>query len=287
MATLGVGPALAQDAAGELGEIREMVLYARYAEAIAKAQQFLQRQDLRATDRNAGLEALAIAQVANRRERDARTTLAELYRRDPGHRLSDPDASPQIQSAFARARENASAPVTVELQHDATGELARREAPEVVVAIGEGADAVAEVRLQYRDSPESRFQTVVMDYGSDGVARASIPLAGGRDAYTIEYYVTALAPSLTTLGTVGTETEPLELAVPEAEVQRSVAIGTIGVAGTGDDRRDDDGGGVLSKWWFWTAVVVVVGAGVATGVILASQSGTAPEGTLGTVTLLR
>ncbi|HJK90782.1 MAG TPA: hypothetical protein RMH26_08660, partial [Polyangiaceae bacterium LLY-WYZ-15_(1-7)] len=44
-----------------LAEIREMILYARYDEAIAAAQSFLEREGLAARDRNIGLEVLATA----------------------------------------------------------------------------------------------------------------------------------------------------------------------------------------------------------------------------------
>ena len=43
--------------------------------------------------------------LAIREQRPAQETLELLHRRDPGHRLSDADASPVVVSAFARARE--------------------------------------------------------------------------------------------------------------------------------------------------------------------------------------
>ena len=112
LALLGAaGPAAAQDeemtAGDELEAIRELTLYARYREALDAVEPFLARTDLTAEQRNSGLEVKAIVHLAIREQRPAQETLELLYRRDPGHRLSDADASPVVVSAFARARERA------------------------------------------------------------------------------------------------------------------------------------------------------------------------------------
>ena len=46
------------------------------------------------------------------------------------------------------------------------------------------------------------------------------------------------------------------------------------------------GGSVAAEWWFWTLIAVVVAGGVVAGVVVGTQPGV-PEGTLGTVTLMR
>src|SRR5690349_13010640 len=83
-----------------------MVLYARYREALPHIRAYLARTDLSATQRNAGLEMLATIAIAMRDRSGAQEALNQLYSRDPGHQLSDPDASPPVLSAFGRARSN-------------------------------------------------------------------------------------------------------------------------------------------------------------------------------------
>jgi len=259
-----------------------MVLYARYREAIQAARALLERGDLDARTRNAGLEVLAVAQIANRQRGDASETLAVLYARDPGHLLTDPDASPQIQSAFAQARE-AAEPMMVELLHDAPGTLASRESPLISVQLGEGADTVDEMRLRYRAEGEERWSAVVMAI-EGGSASGRIPLRVDSGAYDVHYYAEAAAPSRTVLAVLGSEAEPLELRVPAAAASA--------LARTSSGARDDElppdeeeGSSVLGAWWFWTAVVVVLGGGAAAYVLLGPPSEGPPDGSLGNVSL--
>ena len=283
---LGTAGAAAQDegAGPSLSDIREMLLYARYREAIDAAQQYVQRADLSASDRNAGLEVLATAQLATR-SRQAEGTLRELYMRDPQHLLSDQGASPTVQAAFQRARETAGEHVQPDLLHDPPL-LDGRRAPVIEVRLGERRDAVHEVRVGYRQQGELRYTTVTMDVDEAGVARARLPLSEGHEAYTIEYHIEALAPSGAVLSRLGSETDALALGVPE---QTAAASGTNGAAvppgpGRREDRTDE-GGGVLSQWWFWTLAVVIIGGGVAAGVLLTRPDDTTPQGSLGTFRL--
>ena len=79
-----------------LAEIREMALYARYREALEAVNRYLERADLTAAQRNAGLEVLATVHIAMRDTTRARVALELLFSRDPGHQLTDPDASPPV-----------------------------------------------------------------------------------------------------------------------------------------------------------------------------------------------
>lgn len=272
--------ARAQEAeAQDLDSIREMVLYARYGEAIQAVEQYLERDDLSARDRNAALEVLATAQLATR-NRAANETLALLYSRDPQHRLGDQGASPTVQAAFQRAAEDTTQTVQPELLHE-TPELVERRAPVLEVRLGEHGDAVDEVRIAYRQQGEASFASLLMPF-EEGVARARLPLAEGSEAYVAEYYLEARAPSGAVLTRLGTAAEPLALDVPEA------AVTTGGNTVIFQDREApprDEGGGVLSQWWFWTAVAVVIAGGVTAGILLSSGDEAPPQGTLGTFTL--
>src|SRR5690606_11782132 len=123
-----------------------------------------------------------IAQLANRQQGDAQQTLTLLYSRDPGHRLTDPDASPPVISAFARAREAQPPQIPVRIEH-VPPTLRVRQAPELRVRIGEGADAVAELRLVYRIGAEAPSR-VVMTQRADGSYIARIPVVGDASSAT-------------------------------------------------------------------------------------------------------
>jgi len=266
-----------REPAADLADIREMILYARYDEAIQAALTFLDRTDLDARTRNLGLEVLATAHIANRDEGEAEPVLRELFTRDPGHRLSDGDASPLVQAAFQRAREAAPPPVTVRLEHRPP-EPTRHESPRVEARITAGLDAIAEVRLHYRTEGAPRFATLVMDVDpATGVASARLPLLGAPDAaQTLEYYLVTVAPSLTELSGLASPANPLAIRVPA----RTAGASSGPLEAGGDD---EGGGGVASKWWFWTILVAVV-AGAAVGTYFLLQDDP-PSGSLGHVTL--
>lgn len=282
------------DADAVLAQLRDSVNFARYDEALANAQRFLRRTDLAARQRNAALEAVAIVQIATRAEDAARATLEELYRRDPQHRLSDADASPRVQSAFARARDAHPAPVAVRLEQ-APLDLRQREAPVVMVRLAVGADAVEEVRLAYRHEGDTRFTRVVMALDA-GIARARMPLAGDPSlALSIDYYVEAVAPSLASLARLGSEAEPLVASVPPVRAPDPTEVANRADANRpaggwdantqGPAEPADEGSGVTSKWWFWTLLAVVVAGGAVGTYFALSSGGDAPMGTLGTITL--
>lgn len=279
--------ASAQSAEQQLGSIREMIFSARFSEAVDGARDFLNRVDITAGERNAGLEVLATAQVAMRATGDARQTLELLYSRDPGHRLTDPDASPPVVSAFARAREAQPEPVPVHLAHVAP-RLTRREPPEIRVSVTEGEDAVAEVRLVYRTGAEGTAR-VVMTPRDDGSYSARIPVVGDASQPTdVAYHIVALAPSLAVIGTTGSEAEPLQLRIPAEGDRGPVAHVELPPALQGSDDStpavEGGGGSVAQEWWFWTLIVAVVAAGVTVGVVLGTQQ-SPTEGTLGTARL--
>lgn len=277
--------ALAQggDADAAVAAIREQILYARYDDAIAGARTYLAREDLDAAHRNAGLEVLAIAHLANREEDRANEVLTLLYSRDPGHRLADPDASPMVQGAFARAREARPARVEVRLEHTPP-DVTRRESPQIEVRVAEGRDAVSEVRLAYRTGTAGRYARIVMELDADGVARARLPLVGDPNhAQPVDYMLTAMAPSLTPLAHLGSQAEPLSITIPRAEREAPAPTPVLPATPAAQGTTDEpEGGSVATKWWFWTLIVGAVAGGV-TAAVLARPS--APNGSLGSVTL--
>jgi hypothetical protein len=284
-------PIASSDAEAELGEIRRLVLHANYDEAVRASEALLARTDLDASQRNRALELVATARVANREEAAAREVAATLYARDPAHRLAE-DASPPIQSFFARARDARPDLVPVELEvrpPEPTTSEGRREPPLVVARVAEGADAVQEVRLAYRQGGDSTFVRVVMSASRDGTARARIPeLVGEEGAYVVEYFVEALAPSLHVLDREGDESAPLRFEVAaRTRTQASLAPLPLqtATAATPPPVPAESGGSILATWWFWSLVALAVGGGVAAFVLLGPPSDGPEEGSLGSIRL--
>lgn len=287
----GLAAAQPSSAEAALTSLREKVLYAQYDEATSEAQALLARTDLSARTRIIALELLATAQIGTNNARAATQTLATLYSRDPGHRLSDPDASPPVQAAFARARAARNTPVAIRLEHSPPSAVAPGVAPELEVQVAEGSDAVEEVRLSYRERASDAFATVVMAR-TGSTARARIPVGPSAGRYEVQYFIEALAPSLTRLGSVGSSEQPLAWSgaavagAPSEEASTSHRAPIV----AGEERRvivDDEGGGdLLESPWFWVGVVAVVGAGAAGGYVLFGPPSEGPAaGSLGTVRL--
>ncbi len=270
-----VGSSQAQDdAESHLAQVRELILHADYDGAIQSAEAGLSRGDLTAAQHNAFLEATAIAMIANRDDANANRVLNTLFSRDPGHRLTDPDASPRVQAAFQRARERHPEMVNVELAHQPPL-LSEREAPVLEVAVSQGADAVAEIRLAYR-TLDGAFARVVMPV-ENGVASGRVPLFGpAQQEQVIEYYFVAMAPSMSPLGQLGDETEPMRLTVPAQTTPTGDGVGNVLEEPT--PPQEEASG---SKWWVGLLVgAVVVGAGVGAYFLLRQP---APSGSLATL----
>lgn len=246
----------------QLSSIREMVLYARYAEAETAVQALVARTDLSATQRNAALEIQAIILLARRQGRRADEVLAELYGRDPEHRLIDRDVGPAVRAAFERAQASSPPRATVQLENGTLPRIDRRQSPVLAVRITEGSGVVHELRLSYRNGESGPFERAVMRVDeARALGRARIPLAEGTDAYTVHYYIEALAPSQAVIGSVGSESAPLALEVPAESAIPRVAIAPTGEE---DTPAPAGGGSVLEEWWFWTIVGVLVAGGGAT-----------------------
>lgn len=258
----------------ELRAARELVLRASYRPALAATQTFLQRADLDAAQRNAGLELLAIIHLALRDEVSARRALGELFSRDPDFRLTDPDASPVVLSAVARARAQAR-PIPVTMAHDPP-QLSRRRPPLISVRLEEGASAVAEVRMHHRVRGNDAVETVVMRIGQEFTAEGRLPLIADPSPYTAEYWLEAVAPSGYVLARRGSPERPLSVEIPAETVEVRVETRTEVVETQAD---------IASEPWFWVLVGLVVlgGAGAGIGIGVAAQG--PQDGSLGTILL--
>jgi hypothetical protein len=230
-------------ASEQIASLEDLVLHARYPEARTAADELLART-LSASERVHVLELFAIVALAERDDAGAIETLAELYRRDPEHALSDPTASPPVRDAFDGARASAGPHVEVALAH-------RVEGAALAVRFSTGADAVDRVRVSHRERGATEYAVTTVTYRAEPVTRIRLP--GG--AAPIEYTVEALAPSGAVLASIGSADAPLSL-----------------------DR--EDGGTIFESGWFWIAVGSVLAAGAVIGLVIA-LGGTDPQGSLG------
>jgi len=260
-------PASAQDAAQTLTRIREQALHAEYEEATSALDRLLARDNLAASDRNDALEILATIRIAERS--GAEQVLEDLYRRDPGHRVTDPNVSPVVLDAFNRMRANPPSVVAVELDHDPPV-TSTRGGVALHVRVTRGADAVDGVQVSHRRAGEDAFERTHEPLGSDG--SATVILLGRTMAEPLEYYIEALAPSETPLGRLGSPIEPLDGGTQRTIARQDGAIVVLPPNGGPATPTDDDADGILTQWWFWTAAgAVVVGAVLV--IVLASSSG--------------
>lgn len=271
----GASPAVAQEAE-TIESIRELILHADYEAAIEASTSFIQRRGLTAAQRNEALETLAIAHLASGGQEAAEPVLRELYRRDPTYVLQDADASPVIQGAFQRARQNADAPANVVIDHNPPTPQ-ERVSPTLIAEIAVGQDVVDEVRVHYRQSGSPNFATVVASV-TNGRIEARLPLLGaGSTEEVLEYYLVAHAPSDYALATLGTPDEPLQVTIPAAgttQGEEGVPFGEI------PEEEEASGG---SKWWI-ALIVVAVAAGAGVGAYFLFR-GEEPNGSLGSITL--
>lgn len=256
----------------QLAELSSELVRARFSVTEPAVLTLLARDDLSAEERNRALEILAVTQIALGNP-DAENTLRLLYTRDPEHRLANADLGPAIEAAFARARESAD-PGDDQVSLSAAGIEADADggSPLVVVTVAEGAGAVHEIVLSYRDPGASAYATLTMPL-RDGEARARLPVLGGGE---LAYYVEARAPSGASLARLGSAREPLVAQLPRPPTR----VATFVIDGDDTGQRDD-GGSVLGEWWLWTAVAVVVGGAIAGWFLLGPPSDDVPSGSLG------
>ncbi len=266
-----------QDPAGAdavLAELSDQLVRARFSQTLPAARALLEREDLTARQRVRALEALAVTQIVLG-DAEADDTLATLFARDPRHRLGNPDLGPSVQAAFARARERAGEPVQVELGEVRVEPDPGGGSPFVVVTLFEGADAVDEVVLSFRDG-RTGFTPLGLRRAAPTEARARLPVVGGGE---LAYYVEARAPSGATLARLGSPDEPLVAELPERSSEAEPLFSTAQPDTAPAEERDHPG--LLGQWWLWTAVAAVLGGAIAGYVLLGPPAHGPAPGSLG------
>ncbi len=118
-----------------------------------------------------------------------------------------------------------------------------------------------------------------MNVEADSVARGRVPLVGppGQEQ-RIEYYVDALAPSLTSLGTIGSEATPMALIVPADTRGPSERPSPLEPPPEIEEES-------RSKWWIAIVVLGVAAGAAVGGYFLFGPPSDEPNGSLGAIDL--
>ncbi len=272
---------IAQDASqlggSELDLLQSEIVHARFRSTLPRIEAFLARRGLEAEQRNRALEMLAVVHLALRQEQEAEKALDNLYKRDPEHRLTQLEAGPMVQAAFSRAREQERESLRVMLHLEKPNPGPKAGPLSIQVRVSEGANAVHELRLWFRDA-RGEFVDLLMSRPSMNRARAEVPLLQTGGSH-LEYFVEAVAPSGYSLALLGATEHPLKAELPNAASLLS-ALGQ-----PQDPSRDtastDEDGGIASKWWFWSAVGLVVTGAVAGYVLWGLDGQSEPASSLG------
>ncbi len=269
----------------ELEALRELLVRAQYEALRDPLGSLLARDNLTAAEHVAALELRAMLAIAERDERAQARTLTQLFRRDPGHRLSDPNASPIVRAAFDQVRARQLEPTPVAIVHEPPAPRDRSPA-QIRVAFSQGGNAVHEVRLSYLLPGDTGYTRVIMPLGPDG-ASARVPLLADPQAFTVSYFIEAVSPSGSTLARLGTREEPNTFTVPilittvapdPLVLNEGEPLGT-----TPEESQEVES--PPKRWWIGVIIAaLVVGGGAAVGVTLATRPDDV-TGTLGSGTL--
>jgi hypothetical protein len=245
------GSAEAQGVAdAELQKTKLALERARFDEAAQLARRLLAAPNLPARLRNQAWELLAIAQIAARKEREARDSLRSLFRRDPAHPRQLADPGPAVDAAFARARLEAREPLHVPMKYVVEPDVAKRL--RLSVDLGAERDAVESVHVFVEEGHGVPLAHLVDEVRNEAPLSFVLPQATA-ETKNLGLVIEARAPSGTVLGRLGAVDEPLRVAVPPRVPPPPPCPPALKP--------------VYREWWLWTAVgLVVSGFVVATAV---------------------
>jgi hypothetical protein len=214
---------------------------AHFEEASVLARELLAAPELPARLRNTAWELLAIAQIAGRKEQDAKESLHTLYRRDPAYPRQVADPGPAVDAAFARARQalgqNLEVPMRYVVERDAEKRV------RLAVDLTAERDAVESVHVFLAESNGVQLAHLVGQVDDDRPLAFVLPepRAGAR---SLGLVVEAHAPSGAVLGRLGEKGAPLQLTVPSLPVPKPVCAPV---------KRP-----LRREWWLWTTLGLVV-----------------------------
>lgn len=239
-----------------VAQIQTHLENAEYPEAAALAVRTLDDPSLTASSINWLLELEATAQIALG-DVAANETLERLFGRDPGYVWTERDPSPPVIAAIARAR-------------------ARARIEPLVFSESALSSGATDFRFDLSDD-DRRVGTVEVNFSCDASGPFAVQAAVlDGDLYraqlnaircpTVYWFARALTPSGRVLGTIHSEETP---------GHRLIAVDTP----PPQDNND---------WIIWTLLgITVIGAGAVVTVLVVQESEQVPQGSLGSVTLMR
>ena len=225
-----------------LHQTKQALERAHFDDAAQQAKQLLATPELPASLRNQALELLAIAQIAARKERDARETLRSLFRRDPGYPRQVSDPGPTVDAAFARVRLEGVPTLRVSMHHVVEQDVAKRL--RVSVDLSAERDAVESVHVFVEEGAGVRLAHLVSEVKDAQPLSFVLPQAAPQTR-SLGLVVEARAPSGAVLGRLGALGEPLQVAVPRAPPPPPCPPAAKPLH---------------REWWLWTTVGLVVSA---------------------------
>lgn len=237
----------------ELSNTKLALERARFDEATQLAQRLVAAPGLPARLRNEAWELLAIAQIAQRKEREARESLRTLYRRDPKYARQVADPGPAVDAAFARARLSGTEPLEVPMRYVAEPDADLRL--HLSVDLTGERDAVESVHVLVDEGRGEEFAHLVAEVKDERPLAFVLPQPAAHTEH-VQLVIEARAPSGALLGRLGEPTAPLLLAVPHAPPPPPPCPPSLKPL-----RRE---------WWLWTTVGLVVSGFVVAAAVAAN-----------------
>ncbi len=264
---ISTSPVLAEEH-DPLGRGIEHVRAFEYDEAIAFFQGVADDSATTPTTRLDALERIGAVQFNTERLDDARATIRRILDLDPGHSMTERNHPPPVLAFFQDVREDYEPTPTVSLTVEAIP-LADDADLTLRAVVAGGRTNVTTVIAFTRDAGNGAMSYRRIEMTSDDPEpteyTAAVPAPAPGDS--LEYYVTAEAPSGHVLASEGTIDDPLRFETP---------LPTTIVEPQQQRRR------WYRSWWFWTIVGVAVVGGTTTAVVLTLPEDDLPAGSLGT-----
>jgi hypothetical protein len=235
------------DAKRTFQRVERLLRQFQYGEATALLQDFISR-DVSPSSELEARKKLVIALASAKELEAARREATQLYTRDPGYELSNPQGiSPRIRRFFADARREARASPPADIHVKV-----RTSDDTILLRLSARTSAlVTDTTLEFRQPGQTSWTEAAVERQQGTVFEATL-----ERRQTIQYYARMRTPSGYVVAQAGR---------PEAPLEWRSGLGAS--AGTTEDAEDSDGG--VATGWIVGGVAAAVVAGTATAILVA------------------